>query len=91
MSERDVGEGDLECGGIMEEYKIELSYVCQKMAQAIVWQLGRLCRSYAPIPSEQRHKAMRIGRGAHICLHQVMRTVKRMHKREEERILETLG
>ena len=34
MSERDVGEGDLEWAGIMEECKRELSCVCQKMAQA---------------------------------------------------------
>ena len=51
-SERDGGEGDLEWGGVMEECKGELSYVCIKMAEAIGWQLGRPCRPHAPKPSE---------------------------------------
>ena len=46
----------------MEECKRELSCVCQKMAQAVGWQLGRPCRPHAPKPSKQRQKAMRTGK-----------------------------
>ena len=52
MSERDIGEGNLEWAGIMEERRRELSCVCQKIAQATGWQLGRPCRPHAPKPNE---------------------------------------
>ena len=52
MSERDADEGDLEWAGVMEECRRELSCVCQKMAQAVGWQLGRPCRPHAPRPGE---------------------------------------
>ena len=86
-----AGEGDLEWAGIMEECRRELSCVCQKMAQAAGWQPGRPCRPHPPKLGEQRQKAMRTGRGGGICLHQAMRTVKRMQRREGEHILATLG
>ena len=67
MSEKDGGEGDLEWADVMEECKRELSCVCQKMAQAIGWKLGRPCRPHAPKLGEQRQKAMRTGRaGRHL-------------------------
>ena len=91
MSERDKGEGDLEWCSIMEECKRELSCVCRKMAQAVGWQHGGPCRPHAPKPSEQRQKAMRTSRGGHICLHQAMRIVKRMHRREGKHVLAILG
>ena len=91
MSERDADEGDLEWAGVMEECRRELSCVCQKMAQAVGWQPGRPCRPHAPKPGEQREKAMRTSRGGGICLHQAMRTVKRMNRREGEHVLATLG
>ena len=47
----------------MKECRRELSCVCQKMVQAAGWQHGRPYRPHAPKPSEQRQKAMRIGRG----------------------------
>ena len=91
MSERDAGEGDLEWAGVMEECRRELSCVCKKMAQAVGCQLGRPCRLHAPKPDELREKAMRTSRGGGICLHQAMRTVKRMNQREGEHVLVTLG
>ena len=67
MSERDANEGDLDWAGVMDEYKRELSCVCQKMAQAIGWQLGRPFRPHAPKPGEKREKAMRTSRaGRHL-------------------------
>ena len=48
MSERDASKGELEWAGVMEECKRELSYECQKMAQAVGWQPGRPCRPHAP-------------------------------------------
>ena len=52
MSERDGGEGDLEWVGVMKECKRELSYACQKMAEAIGWLPRRPCRPHAPKPGE---------------------------------------
>ena len=78
MSERDASKGDLEWASIMEECRRELSCVCQKVAQAAGWQLGRPCRPHAPKPSEQRQKAMRTGKGRGICLYEAMRTMKGM-------------
>ena len=41
--------------------------MCQKMAQAIGWQIRRPCRLHAPKPGEQREKAMRTSRvGRHL-------------------------
>ena len=54
ISERDASEGDLGWANAMEEYKRELSCVCQKMAQAIGWQPGRPCRPHAPKLGEQK-------------------------------------
>ena len=54
---------------MMEECKRELSCVCQKMAQAVGWQLGRPCRPHDPKPSEQRQKVMRTGgAGPHLFI-----------------------
>ena len=63
MSDRDIGEGNLEWAGVMEECKRELSCVCLKMVQAVGWQPGRSCRSHAPKHGEQRQKARRTSRG----------------------------
>ena len=35
MSERNMGEGNLEWAGVMKECRRELSCMCQKMAQAV--------------------------------------------------------
>ena len=54
MSERDVGEGDLEWVSILEECRRELSRVCEKMAQAAGWQPRKPYRPHAHKPGEQR-------------------------------------
>ena len=90
-SERDAGEGNLKWAGIMEEYRGELSFVCKEMAPTTSWQPGRPCRLHAPKLGEQRQKAKRTGRGGGICLHQEMKIVKRMQRRELEHVLATLG
>ena len=66
MSERGGGEGNLEWAAVMEECKRELSYVCQKMAQAVGWQFGRPYRPHAPKRCEQRQKTMRTRDGHEI-------------------------
>lgn len=54
-------------GDLMEECNRELSYVCQKIKQAVGWRLGRPYRSHGPKPSEGRQKAMKSGgRGMHL-------------------------
>ena len=91
MSERDADEGNLEWASVMEECRRELSCVCQKMAQAVGWQPGRPCIPHAHKPGKQREKAMRTSKGGGICLHQAIRKVKRMTRREGEHVLMTLG
>ena len=67
MSEREEDEGDLEWAGVMKECRMELSCVCEKMAQAVGWQPRRPCRPHAPKPGEQREKTMRTSRaGRHL-------------------------
>ena len=90
MSERDLSEGDLEWAGIVEEFRRELPYVCQKMDQAAGWQPERPFRPHAPQPGKQRQKAMRTGMWGGICLHQAVRTVKRLQRWEGEHVLATV-
>ena len=91
VSEKDTDKGDLEWASIMEDCSRELSCVSQKMAPAVAWQLGRPCRPHTPKLGKQREKAMRTSRWGGICLHQAMRTVKRMDRREGEHVLTILG